>query len=350
MIFTSEVVGTDGARAKLRHEQNGFGLMFGGSGGFLTPNMSDVRSPIVVLLHGGSMGERYEVSLLEDSPRMPSAREMMQIVATDPIAQARYFILSMRLFCEHVLGLGPFDDCLRHNGSAGGPTFPDGFAASGRGGAFGMIAACHGPIEEQARLSIHPHIVLWFAHGSSSEAWLRSILKRETEEARALLRGWQEKVLAYVQSIQLDSAAVLPLLLEEDPELAETPRSTPFSSQHQKDCRFDGELEGDARDASKRRPLVATEACQQASAQSCRGHSISVHEQHAYLLIAGHNMIRVACNSFRSQHVSAFNVATLFTWYVYVFFTHTPFLLFCMSLPISPIYILYYRSSSSTTT
>ena len=66
MVFTSEVVGADGVRAKLRHEQNGFGLMFGGSGAFLTPNMSDVRNPIVVLLHGGGMEERYEVSLVED--------------------------------------------------------------------------------------------------------------------------------------------------------------------------------------------------------------------------------------------------------------------------------------------
>ena len=52
---------------------------------------------------------------------------------------------------------------------------------------------------------------------------------------------------------------MLPLLLTEDPGAAPVPRSTPFTAQHQKDCRFDGELEGDARDPEKRRPLVATE-------------------------------------------------------------------------------------------
>ena len=46
------------------------------------------------------------MNLLDECPRMPSAREMLQIVAEDPVAQARYFILSMRLFCEHVLGSG----------------------------------------------------------------------------------------------------------------------------------------------------------------------------------------------------------------------------------------------------
>ena len=50
--------------------------------------------------------ERYEVNLLEECPRMPSARDMLQVVAEDPVAQARFFILSMRLFCEHILGSG----------------------------------------------------------------------------------------------------------------------------------------------------------------------------------------------------------------------------------------------------
>ena len=37
------------------------------------------------------------------------------------------------------------------------------------------------------------------------------------------------------------------------------PRSTPFSENQRRHCRFDGELEGDAKDGTKRRPLVATE-------------------------------------------------------------------------------------------
>ena len=131
MVFTTDVVGSDGARSRLRHEQTGFGLAFGACGGFLTPNVADVRSPLVVVLHGGGVQERFEVNLLEECPRMPSAREMLQIVAEDPVAQARFFILSMQLFCEHILGTGPFDDLLRHKGHWEGFGFPDGFAASG---------------------------------------------------------------------------------------------------------------------------------------------------------------------------------------------------------------------------
>ena len=257
MVFTTDVVGSDGARAKLRHEQSGFCLMFGPSGGFLTPNVSDVRNPLVVVLHGGGIEERFEINLFEESPDMPSAREMLQIVADDPVAQARFFIFSMRLFCEHVLGSGPVDDCLRHNGWRDGPAFPDGFAASTLGGAFGIVAAYHGPIEEQARLSLHPHINLWFVN-TTSQAWLRHILRGDTADAQARLRRWQERVLRMVQSTQLDSAAVLPLLLVDDPSSVSPPMSTPFSRKQQADCRFDGKLEMDERDSEKRRPLVAT--------------------------------------------------------------------------------------------
>ncbi len=79
---------------------------------------------------------------------------------------------------------------------------------------------------------------------------------RETRAVECL-RNWQEKVLSAVQSMQIDSAAVLlPLLLVEDAAGADALSSTPFSEQQQKDCRLDGELEGDVRDPSKRRPLA----------------------------------------------------------------------------------------------
>ena len=41
LFFSSEVVGTDGARQQLRHEQNRDMLRFGGIGGFLTANVAD---------------------------------------------------------------------------------------------------------------------------------------------------------------------------------------------------------------------------------------------------------------------------------------------------------------------
>ena len=94
-----------------------------------------------------------------------------------------------------------------------------------------------------------------------SEAWLRNILRRKTEEARTLLREWQEKVLAYVQSTQLDSAAILPPLLSENPSDLPPPCNTPFSSTQRAMCRFDGEIEDppDARNPKRRHLLMEVE-------------------------------------------------------------------------------------------
>ena len=52
MVPTSDGLGSDGTRARLRYEQNSYALMFGASGGFLTPNVADTRSPLMVHLHG----------------------------------------------------------------------------------------------------------------------------------------------------------------------------------------------------------------------------------------------------------------------------------------------------------
>ena len=53
LFMSGDIVGSDGARQQLRHEQVGDVLRFGGLGAFLTLNVADVRSPLVVLLHSG---------------------------------------------------------------------------------------------------------------------------------------------------------------------------------------------------------------------------------------------------------------------------------------------------------
>ena len=97
--------------------------------GFLTPNVADVRNPLVVMLHNGCVSatdggltpegesEKFVVNLLEEEPSMPNAARMLEILAENPVAQARFFIISMRLFLEHVLGVMPFDEQLQANGS-----------------------------------------------------------------------------------------------------------------------------------------------------------------------------------------------------------------------------------------
>ena len=203
-------------------------LRFGGIGGFLTPNVADTRNPLVVVLHAGCVAhpdggftkegetEKFQVSLLDENPSMPTASRMLEMLAENPVAQARFFILSMRLFLQHVLGIAAFDPQLRANGTKNGVEFPDGCIASFTGGSFAAIAHLHGPIEEQARLACHPHIVLHFVN-RMSQAWLKGVLRRETSEAKSLLRSWQQQTLLAVESLMSSCAGLLPLHFREAP-------------------------------------------------------------------------------------------------------------------------------------
>lgn len=57
--------------------------------------------------------------------------------------------------------------------------------------------------------------------------------------------------------MQLDSAAVLPLLLADDLHAVAAPQNTPFSQEMQQNCRMDGALEGDIEEPEKRRICLA---------------------------------------------------------------------------------------------
>ena len=162
----------------------------------------------------------------------------------------------MRLFCEHILGIGPIDEYLRHNGRQNGCCWPDGYAASAVGGGINMVAAFHGPIEEQARLSNHAQMVLQFVNRQSF-LWLRTVLRMETESARQLLREWQEATLRAVEALQITSAAIVPLHFVDHPDEAPELQGTPCTGEMQAEDRFDGELEADVRNPELRRVLAS---------------------------------------------------------------------------------------------
>ena len=64
-----------------------------------------VRHPLGGFTKEGN-NEKFALSLLDEAPTMPTASRMLEILAENPVAQARFFVLSMRLFLEHVLSSG----------------------------------------------------------------------------------------------------------------------------------------------------------------------------------------------------------------------------------------------------
>ena len=76
---------------------------------------------------------------------MPSVQEMLRRVARDPVSQAVFFDLMIKLFLQHVL-------CV--DLQAG---WADGVASSGQPGVCGCVQAYFGPVETQGRGGLHPH-------------------------------------------------------------------------------------------------------------------------------------------------------------------------------------------------
>lgn len=240
----------------MRYQIMGTMMRFGPVGAFITPNVNDLGHPLVVKIHrqcNGQEVEQHYVDLLEDAPEVPSKREMLLMIARDPLSQTRFFIFCYQLFMMHVLGLGPVDSFLRHNGFADGCVHPDGRAANLWSGGSCSVAAAHFPIEEQGRRSNHGHGLIIFNSRQRLE-WLRDLLRGTTTESKVKLEKWRSKVLQAVESMQSTCVAAVPLLMARNPADIEFSLHMPGYSEKQRAVdKFDGQLEGDVREPLKRR-------------------------------------------------------------------------------------------------
>ena len=115
LLSTSDVPGTEGRKTALRFDGHGNNLKFGAASFFVTPNFADTYSPLVLQLHHGP-GRRSHLDIrggavaraggiASPAPTMPSLERMHQIVAADPRAQAKFFLLMAELHYRYSIGL-----------------------------------------------------------------------------------------------------------------------------------------------------------------------------------------------------------------------------------------------------
>ena len=154
---TSMIVGSEGHRSQIRLRGHAAGWHYGTAHVFCTPNLADGRASLLLQLHcgpdSGDMVESFVINLDWESeqPQLPSASAMRRILASDPVSQAKFFDLMMKLFLEEVVGVhGTLERELFWPTHARG--FEDGMAGSTFGGCFGDVAALCGPLETQGNL------------------------------------------------------------------------------------------------------------------------------------------------------------------------------------------------------
>ncbi|TFK60229.1 hypothetical protein BDN72DRAFT_779679 [Pluteus cervinus] len=123
---------------------------------YITLSPVDIRSPICV--YYADTKEEFVLDL-------PSYDygDRIYLISRNPVAAARFFNVLVKLFIKHILGV-------------------DG----GHDGIYGKTSAYYGTVEQQGRLSLHLHLLLWIA-GSLRPQDLRDRLKECTDFKDALI-------------------------------------------------------------------------------------------------------------------------------------------------------------------
>jgi hypothetical protein len=96
---------------------------------FITLSPADNRHPIC--LYFADTGDRF-------SPELRSSTDRNHLIAANPLAAARFFDLIVRSFIKNVLGMN-----------------------QDHPGLYGKTSGYYGTIEQQGRLTLHLHLLLW---------------------------------------------------------------------------------------------------------------------------------------------------------------------------------------------
>jgi Helitron helicase-like domain at N-terminus len=96
---------------------------------YITLSPADVKHPICLYYAGSN--SKFEPTIMNES-------ECIQNVCRNPVANARFFNAMVQMFIEEVLGMG-----------------------SNRCGLYGDTQAYYGTVEQQGRLTLHIHLLLW---------------------------------------------------------------------------------------------------------------------------------------------------------------------------------------------
>lgn len=166
---------------------------------FITLLPADSKHPLCI--HWAGSNETF-------SPELKNAKERLQLVTRNPVACAQFFDHVVRLFLKHICGWS--DD---------GPVR----------GVFGRPLAYYGTVEQQGRMTLHLHILLWIQGQIPLHILREKLLSEDSEFIKALsayiesccvgefLTGSKDTVMASVpRTDDLTERGIHTLLAETD--------------------------------------------------------------------------------------------------------------------------------------
>ena len=156
------VKGSITSKKHMRNEIWSMISQLGAPSWFITLSPADSRHPICLY---------YADNNVEFRPNLRSANERNLLVAQNPVAAARFFDLMIRMFIKHVLGIG-----VEHSGL------------------YGNTASYYGTVEQQGRLTLHLHMILWIKNALSPQEIRDKIMSEDDE--------FQQNLIQYLEGCQ----------------------------------------------------------------------------------------------------------------------------------------------------
>ena len=123
---------------------------------FLTLSPADSRHPICLY---------YADKKIEFTPDLRSANERNLLIAQNPVAAARFFDFMVRSFIKHVLGID-----------------------TDHSGLYGDTVGYYGVVEQQGRLTLHLHMMLWIRNALSPQEIRDRLMNEDGEFQRSLIQ------------------------------------------------------------------------------------------------------------------------------------------------------------------
>src|ERR1700730_11215919 len=156
----SKVQGSTTQKKNMRNEIWSLINYLGAPSWYITLSPADVKSPIC--LYYADTNEKFHPQILEDNERY-------RLIANNPVAGARFFHFMIQAFIKHVLGVG-----------------------TDHPGIYGKTSAYYGTVEQQGRLTLHLHMLLWILNALTPKEIRDQIMDKNSD--------FQKKLVEYLES------------------------------------------------------------------------------------------------------------------------------------------------------
>ena len=160
---SSRVDGSLTSKKYMRSEIWSLMAYFGAPSWYITLSPADVKHPIC--LYFADTKEKF-------CPDLRLYEERIKLIARNPVAGARFFHFMVELFIKHILGVG-----------------------TDHAGIYGETSAYYGTVEQQGRLTLHLHLLLWIRGCLSPQEIRDRILDPDSD--------FRVKLLKYLESCHI---------------------------------------------------------------------------------------------------------------------------------------------------